>query len=160
MEALLKEQEELQRLVTRKKKLSTGRRTGRGRKKLKALAEASLVQEGEDTFGADDRDWDVYIEMQEGDGAIDRAEQRLSEIEALLKEHGQQTQTTLSSQEQHQILFGVERIRIPEIVFQPSMIGVDQVGLGDALDQILQRFSPVERKKLLAVEILLLVYKC
>ena len=50
-----------------------------------------------------------------------------------------------STREAHQLHLNVERIRVPEVVFQPSIAGVDQAGLVEiAADIINQRFSSVE----------------
>ncbi|KAL7628903.1 Nuclear actin-protein involved in chromatin remodeling [Parahypoxylon ruwenzoriense] len=59
-----------------------------------------------------------------------------------------------SSQAQtHQIHLNVERIRVPEIVFQPSIAGVDQAGLveiaGDILTQRLVGIAGLSRKDFL-----------
>lgn len=54
-----------------------------------------------------------------------------------------------SQAETHQIHLNVERIRVPEIVFQPSIAGVDQAGLieitGDILTQRLVGLSGINR---------------
>ncbi|KAI1489455.1 putative chromatin remodeling complex subunit [Biscogniauxia mediterranea] len=54
-----------------------------------------------------------------------------------------------SQAEIHQIHLNVERIRVPEIVFQPSIAGVDQAGLveiaGDILTQRLVGLSGINR---------------
>ncbi|PGG98696.1 hypothetical protein AJ79_08782 [Helicocarpus griseus UAMH5409] len=57
-----------------------------------------------------------------------------------------------SAREAHQLHLNVERIRVPEVVFQPSAIaGLDQAGLVEvAADIVNQRFSgPEERARLL-----------
>ena len=56
-----------------------------------------------------------------------------------------------SQREAHQIHLNIERIRVPEIVFQPGIAGVDQAGLVEiAADVVMQRFSAAgDRAKLL-----------
>lgn len=50
-----------------------------------------------------------------------------------------------SQREAHQLHLNVERIRVPEVVFQPSIAGVDQAGLVEiAADIVTQRFSSHE----------------
>ncbi|XP_057385765.1 actin-related protein 5 isoform X1 [Balaenoptera acutorostrata] len=41
----------------------------------------------------------------------------------------------------HQLFVGTERIRAPEIIFQPSLIGEEQAGIAETLQYILDRFS-------------------
>ncbi|KAI1074952.1 putative chromatin remodeling complex subunit [Whalleya microplaca] len=54
-----------------------------------------------------------------------------------------------SQAEIHQIHLNVERIRVPEVIFQPSIAGIDQAGLveiaGDILTQRLVGFSGINR---------------
>lgn len=56
-----------------------------------------------------------------------------------------------SQREAHQLHLNVERIRVPEVVFQPSIAGIDQAGLVEiAADIVNQRFSnPNDRTRLL-----------
>ncbi|CAH3195744.1 unnamed protein product, partial [Porites evermanni] len=43
--------------------------------------------------------------------------------------------------EYYQLHLGVERIRVPEIVYQPSMLGIEQAGIAETIDFILNHFS-------------------
>lgn len=57
-----------------------------------------------------------------------------------------------SQREAHQLHLNVERIRVPEVVFQPSIAGIDQAGITEiCADVLLQRFGsdPVSQDKLL-----------
>lgn len=54
----------------------------------------------------------------------------------------------------YQLYLTVERIRIPEIIFQPSMIGVDQMGLGEAMYHILNQFPLNQQESLMKVAFL------
>ncbi|KAL9648460.1 hypothetical protein ABK040_014080 [Willaertia magna] len=47
------------------------------------------------------------------------------------------------------IKFTVERIRIPEIIFQPHIYGNEQIGLIEIIENILNQFKEEERTKLL-----------
>ncbi|EFW17766.1 chromatin remodeling complex subunit Arp5 [Coccidioides posadasii str. Silveira] len=129
----------------------------------------------DDTFGANDEDWGVYRTVATGEGSDDEDEedpnQQLKSIEAdLLKYDPEFTENhTLEAQsdwtkslihmflrgpwpfdpesqrEAHQLHLNVERIRVPEVVFQPSIAGVDQSGIVEmAADIVLQRFSSRE----------------
>ncbi|XP_038605969.1 actin-related protein 5 [Tachyglossus aculeatus] len=42
--------------------------------------------------------------------------------------------------EYHQLFLGTERIRAPEIIFQPSLIGEEQAGLAETIQYVLDRF--------------------
>lgn len=113
----------------------------------------------EDTFGADDADWGVYRTIATGEQSDDEEEEDLNAslktIEALLLKHDPNftEQSTREAQsdwtksmihaflrgpwpfdpesqrEMHQIHLNVERIRVPEVVFQPSIAGLDQAGI-------------------------------
>lgn len=125
----------------------------------------------DDTFGANDEDWGVYRTVATGDQSDDEEEEDVSGMlksveEQLLKYDPEFTeQHTLDAQsdwtkslvhsflrgpwpfdpesqrEAHQLHLNVERIRVPEVVFQPSIAGVDQAGLVEiAADIVNQRF--------------------
>lgn len=40
---------------------------------------------------------------------------------------------------------GVESIRAPELLFQPSMIGSSEAGITETIDYVLKQFSPDEQ---------------
>ncbi|KAF2500552.1 putative chromatin remodeling complex subunit [Lophium mytilinum] len=134
----------------------------------------------EDTFGADDNDWGVYRQIATGEGSDDEEEEdltaNLKAIEAQLIKHdpnftedstreAQQDWTKSmahafahgpapydpeSQREMHQIHLNVERIRVPEIVFQPSIAGLEQVGLVEIATGILnERLAESQRKDVL-----------
>lgn len=41
--------------------------------------------------------------------------------------------------EYHQMYLGTERIRVPEVIFQPSLIGEDQAGLAETMQHMLDQ---------------------
>lgn len=47
-----------------------------------------------------------------------------------------------------QIHLNVERIRAPEVLWQPQMGGADQAGLGEIIEHVLRGFSSAERDRL------------
>lgn len=134
----------------------------------------------DDNFGADDADWGVYRTV--ADGSDDEEEEdpsaMIKSVEAeLLKYDPEFTENhTLEAQSDwtkslvhaflrgpypfdpesqrdiHQIHLNVERIRVPEVVFQPSIAGIDQAGIAEiAADIVNLRFSsPEDQKKLLS----------
>ncbi|KAF1837079.1 actin-like ATPase domain-containing protein [Decorospora gaudefroyi] len=121
----------------------------------------------DDTFGADDADWGVYRTIATGEGSDDEEEEDLSknlkEIESQLLKHDPNfteestreaqtdwTKSTLhaflhgpypydaeSQKEINQIHLNVERIRVPEVVFQPTIAGLDQAGIVEIASNIL-----------------------
>lgn len=50
-----------------------------------------------------------------------------------------------------QLHINVERIRVPEVVFQPHIAGVDQAGLGEIIEHVLRGFTSEERDRLTKV---------
>lgn len=121
----------------------------------------------DDTFGADDADWGVYRTIATGEGSDDEEEEdlnkNLKDIEAQLLKfdpnftedstreaqtdwtksilhaflHGPYSYDTESQREVHQIHLNVERIRVPEVVFQPTIAGIDQAGIVEIASNIL-----------------------
>lgn len=113
----------------------------------------------DDNFGANDDDWGVYRTVAIGEQSEDEEEEDLGAglkiIEAQLLKHdpGFSESNTMearsdwtkslvhaflrgprpfnieSQQEVHQIHLNVERIRVPEVLFQPSIAGLDQAGI-------------------------------
>lgn len=135
----------------------------------------------DDDFGANDEDWGIYRTVATGDQSDEEEEEDLGGMlntveEELLQYDPEFTENhTLAAQsdwtkslvhaflrgprpfdpdsqrEAHQIHLNVERIRVPEIVFQPSIAGVDQAGLLEiAADIINQRLTaPEDQTRLL-----------
>ncbi|XP_053571401.1 actin-related protein 5 [Bombina bombina] len=56
--------------------------------------------------------------------------------------------------EYHQMYLGTERIRVPEILFQPSLIGEDQAGLAETIHYILERY-PLDAQQQLVQNVFL-----
>lgn len=121
----------------------------------------------DDTFGADDADWGVYRTIATGEQSDDEEEEdlgkALKDIEAQLLKHDPnfteestreaQTDWTKSllhaflhgpypfdpesQKEAHQLHLNVERIRVPEVLFQPTIAGLDQAGIIEIASTIL-----------------------
>ncbi|KAF2432855.1 actin-like ATPase domain-containing protein [Tothia fuscella] len=113
----------------------------------------------EDTFGADDADWTIYRNIAVGDQSDDEEEEdlngQLKKLEEVLLQYdpdfteestreaqldwtkslvhafqrGPYPHDPESQREAHQIHLNVERIRVPEVVFEPSIAGLDQAGI-------------------------------
>lgn len=126
----------------------------------------------DDDFGANDEDWGVYRTVATGDQSDEEEEEDLGgtlnalETELLQYDPEFTENHTLAAQsdwtksmihaflrgpwpfdpesqrEAHQLHLNVERIRVPEVVFKPSIAGIDQAGLVEvAADIVNQRFS-------------------
>ena len=133
---------------------------------------------GEDTFGANDDDWGVYRSIaaeadSDGEDEEDSAavlanlEQELLQYDASFTEkdtlaaqsdwtksivhaflRGTSPYDPENIRENHQLHLNVERIRVPEVVFQPSLAGVDQAGIVEiAADILLHRLQAPEQKE-------------
>ena len=121
----------------------------------------------DDNFGANDEDWGVYRTVAMGEQSEDEEEEDLDaemkNVEAQLLRydpgfnesntmaaqmdwtkslmhafiHGPRPFDRESQQEIHQVHLNVERVRVPEVVFQPAIAGLDQAGIVDiAADMI------------------------
>ena len=114
--------------------------------------------EGEESFGADDADWDVY--QRDEDALLDEGmEEALAQIEAELERHDPEFESILAAEHQptlldyfysgvdvgqpasaatsHRLHLNVERVRVTEPVFQPSMMGLEQAGLVECIRDML-----------------------
>ncbi|KAL9604385.1 MAG: hypothetical protein Q9219_000573 [cf. Caloplaca sp. 3 TL-2023] len=125
----------------------------------------------DDNFGANDDDWGVYRTVAIGEHSDDEEEEDLGAglkgVEAQLLKYDPSfnesntleaqsnwTQSLVhaflrgprpfdpeSQQEAHQIHLNVERIRVPEVLFQPSIAGLDQAGIVDIAADIINHGS-------------------
>jgi actin-related protein 5 len=121
----------------------------------------------DDTFGADDADWGVYRTIATGEGSDDEEEEdlpkQLATLESTLLKfdptftedstrasqtdytnsllhaflHGPYPYDAESQMQLNQVHLNVERIRVPEVVFQPSIAGLDQAGIVEIAANIL-----------------------
>lgn len=140
----------------------------------------------DDDFGKNDDDWGVYRTVQTGDASDEEDEEDLDasmkNIEAQLLKYdpnftedstmaaqmdwtkslmhaflrGPRPYDSESQQEKNQIHLNVERIRVPEVVFQPSIAGIDQAGIVDiAADMINHGFSNAKDRNAMLKDIFL-----
>lgn len=131
----------------------------------------------DDNFGADDADWGIYRQIATGDGSDDEDEEdlgaALKSIEAQLLKYDpnfteQSTQEAQSDwtksllhtflrgpypydpesqRENNQFHLNVERIRVPEVIFQPAIAGIDQAGIVEITeDMMMQRLMGDPRR--------------
>ncbi|KAK9154325.1 hypothetical protein Sjap_001805 [Stephania japonica] len=121
------------------------------RERMRLLTTAAFDRgKGEDTFGAREEDWQLYKLMSkdnddddegpdENEVEFNRIICRLQEIDPTFvakSDGGSVVATEIprfrpQTKEDFQIIFGVERFRCPEVLFQPNMIGIDQAGLDE-----------------------------
>ncbi|PKU68176.1 actin-related protein 5 isoform X2 [Dendrobium catenatum] len=132
------------------------------KERMRLLTTAAFDRgKGEDTFGARDEDWQLYKLMSrdndDDDDSLDEDETELSRVTTRLQEIDPEfvaksdlaaLQGTLEftrlrplTAEDFKINLGIERFRCPEILFQPSMVGVDQAGLDEMTGVSLRRLS-------------------
>ncbi|XP_051789233.1 actin-related protein 5 [Erpetoichthys calabaricus] len=64
------------------------------------------------------------------------------------------SQSIFNLAEYHQMYLGTEMLRVPEILFQPSLIGEEQAGIVETLQYVLDRY-PKEQQNLMVNNILL-----
>ncbi|XP_067299168.1 actin-related protein 5 [Pseudorasbora parva] len=77
-----------------------------------------------------------------------------NEMEPDLNESDELSKTPSANQpmfnlaEYHQLFVGTERLRVPEILFQPSLIGEEQMGLMETLQFVLEQYPPEQQEAL------------
>ncbi|XP_013421729.1 actin-related protein 5-like [Lingula anatina] len=135
------------------------RRTFASQQRMKIisqLAEGEKKKKKEDTFGMNDDDWNVYkeINIRAGDSDSEMEQEQLEELETMLKEYDEEFAKDCDPQngdgvfdiaEYYRLHVSTEQIRIPELLFQPSILGMEQGGIVETLDFILKKYSPQEQ---------------
>lgn len=140
--------------------------SGRGGSK-RTRQQATIDNDPNDTFGANDDDWSVYNAISQNPEAleeiIEEEYKEIVDLEGMLLEHdpnfteedtmdaqydwrnsilhlflrGPRPHDSENSHEQHQIHLNIERIRVPEVLFQPTMGGEDQAGIPELCQNVL-----------------------
>lgn len=119
----------------------------------------------EDKFGADDDDWQIYVaeDSDDDDEQLHNLQKELLEYDPDfgvddLGERGDWRENVVhkflygahpfdhnSQQQAYQLNLNVERIRVPEVLFQPSIVGVDQAGISEILsDMLTKSYKPYQ----------------
>ena len=128
------------------------RRTAASQERMRLISQLARNTKKEDTFGMRDDDWEVYKQISKEGGDSDSEEEalRCSEYEAVLREHCdlQDEEVGRDNPEWHQIHLATETVRVPEILFQPSLLGSDQAGLAELSEFVLSKFPPAEADRL------------
>ena len=176
MEQLRSRYKELSEKVEQRKKPKTSGPTtngngsvGRGerlnaaqRERMRLLTTAALDRgRGEETFGAREEDWQLYKLMSrdndndeddlrdDDEAELSRISAKLQEIDSSFVSEAVVEPSTARTAEDYRILIGVERFRCPEILFRPTMVGVDQAGIDEMVGVSLRRMTAaaVEEKR-------------
>uniref|UniRef100_A0A1B6L6D3 Actin-related protein 5 n=1 Tax=Graphocephala atropunctata TaxID=36148 RepID=A0A1B6L6D3_9HEMI len=123
------------------------RRTVAAQERMRLINQLARKEKKDDDFGMRDEDWDVYkaINKEGGDTDSDEETEKLLELEEILRCHdplfvGNNDQSATPG-EAHQLHVGVERVRAPEVLFQPSMIGSHQAGLAETIQFVLKCYD-------------------
>ncbi|XP_069035607.1 actin-related protein 5 isoform X2 [Lepisosteus oculatus] len=82
--------------------------------------------------------------MEEGDGVAE-LEPEFNEDQPEADKPANPAQPVFNLAEYHQLFVGTERLRVPEILFQPSVIGEEQMGVMETLQYILDRYTPEQQ---------------
>jgi actin-related protein 5 len=137
-------------LIIAKKKPSTNlsRRQSQQNSMARMKAFAEVDERDDADFGRNDNDWKTYLDW--GKDKVKTLEEiQLASLDSLLEKYwhliGANVQGSASTYEEavdNQIQMSVSLIRTPEIIFQPSLIGNDQMGLAEILQTLLSRNSP------------------
>eukprot|EP01083_Nonionella_stella_P141693 437056_1 len=143
-----------QRMKTREH--SRKRKTSAARKRMRIIAEMGSGKM-EENFGAEDSHWDVYRQVQGDDEGVndDKERTELDEVNALLAKYDPESagqcfpDHRYPRDEDYQISLSVDRIRVPEILYQPSLLGGDQGGLTDTIQRVLNRFDAETQTRLI-----------
>ncbi|KAI3964333.1 hypothetical protein MKW92_053720 [Papaver armeniacum] len=130
------------------------------KERMRLLTTAAFDRgKGEDTFGAREEDWQLYKlmskdndddedEQDEDEAELARITSRLQDIDPSfvakvdvipVQPAAELPKFRPTTKEDFQIIIGVERIRCPEILFQPNMVGIDQSGLDEMVGVSMRR---------------------
>ncbi|KAK0180138.1 hypothetical protein PV327_005810 [Microctonus hyperodae] len=124
------------------------RRTAAAQERMRIISQLAKKEKRDDDFGMRDEDWDVYkvINKEGGDSDSELEQERLIELEDVLRHHdpdfdGAGSNVPLIPGETHQLHVGLELLRAPELLFQPSKIGSIEAGIAETIEFVLKRYS-------------------
>ncbi|XP_051153906.1 actin-related protein 5 [Leptopilina boulardi] len=124
------------------------RRTAAAQERMRIISQLARKEKRDDDFGMRDEDWDVYkvINREGGDSDSELEQEKLIELEDVLRHHdpefdGAGSSAPMVPGETHQLHVGIERLRSPELLFQPSMIGLVEAGIAETIEFVLKRYS-------------------
>ena len=111
-------------------------------------------EDGNDDFGMADEDWDIYREIQK-DGFSEEEEEdqsNLAELEDQIADMDPKFQLLLYSTkkmptaEDFQIRLWTDRFRGTEILYQPSIVGLECEGLSEIMENMLSYFGRADAR--------------
>ncbi|XP_023329463.1 actin-related protein 5 [Eurytemora carolleeae] len=140
----LQEIREKKAVRARRRKQIAKRRTAASQERMRIISHLARNNKEEDNFGLNDSDWDVYKQISRDAEDSDSEEENLKaqEYESVLKEHGdEEEEINRNSPLWHQVHLSTEITMIPEIIFQPSILGLEQAGLGETIQFIFTKYS-------------------
>lgn len=91
-------------------------------------------EDDDDAFGINDDDWDIYRninttgfndEDEEDQEAVNLIEKQIADIDPSFTYMMLQANSKMPTEKDFQIRLQVDQFRVPEILFQPSIIGVE-----------------------------------
>ncbi|OXU27942.1 hypothetical protein TSAR_010339 [Trichomalopsis sarcophagae] len=132
------------------------RRTAAAQERMRIISQLARKEKRDDDFGMRDEDWDVYkvINREGGDSDSELEQEKLLELEDVLRHHDPEFEGAGTSNvqmipgETHQLHVGVERLRAPELIFQPSMIGLVEAGIAETIEYILKKYTPEQQDRM------------
>lgn len=106
-----------------------------------------------DLFGGIFADPAEKQSLEEYTKEMEEKKERIKILDEIITEYHREfskseTNFSFNLAEYYQLQLGVERIRVPEIVFQPTIIGVEQAGIGEVIETILARYNAQDQQKL------------
>jgi actin-related protein 5 len=141
---------------------SMDRKSASSKRRMQLVAILGAAEDDDDAggFGDGDHDWNAYRRINKasassgaagGDSDSENEQERveLPYLESLLAEFDPSSVVKPSNESaaltaaDFQIQLGAEQIRIPELLFQPSLIGSDSAGLTACIARLLGKFEPV-----------------
>lgn len=95
----------------------------------------------------------LFSPQEGGDSDSELEQEKLIELEDVLRHHdpefdGAGSSVQLIPGETHQLHVGIERLRAPELLFQPSMIGLVEAGIAETIEFVLKRYAPEVQMRL------------
>lgn len=145
------------------------RRTVAAQERMRLISQLARKDKKDDNFGMRDEDWDVYKTINKvvfpestcllsylffcdkdcGSSDSEEELEKLTALETELKANDPAFETgngeNMAPGESHQLHVATERIRAPEVLFQPSLVGSHEAGLAETLDFVLKRFTPEDQ---------------
>ncbi|XP_073848208.1 actin-related protein 5 [Musca autumnalis] len=129
------------------------RHTLASQERMRIISLLASHDKGSDEFGKDDKDWDVYKKIShENESDSDAENEKLMEYEGIMKYHqasmAKDSESIENTAELYQLHVGVESLRAPELLFQPSMIGMYETGVAELLKFVFDNFAPEDQQTL------------